>query len=178
MANEVKNVTTAKPKVSGAVFYAPLGTTLPTDATTPSDTKFKNLGYVSEDGFTFSTATSSENIKEWGGTVVDSSQTEKSETAKLTLIEALNVDTLKFVFGESNVTANEKNITVTATGNELDACVFVVDTLMKNGTAKRIVIDNAKPILNGDVAYKANQAVGFPMEISCPTFHKEYITLA
>ena len=49
---------------------------------------------------------------------------------------------------------------------------------MKNGTAKRIVIDNAKPILNGDVAYKANQAVGFPMEIACPTFHKEYITLA
>ena len=96
----------------------------------------------------------------------------------MTLIEALNVDTLKFVYGESNVTANEKNITVTATGNELDACVFVVDTLMKNGTAKRIVIDNAKPILNGDVAYKANQAVGFPMEISCPTFHKEYITLA
>ena len=56
MANEVKNVTTAKPKVSGEVFYAPLGTTLHTDATTPLDTKFKNLGYVSEDGFTYSTA--------------------------------------------------------------------------------------------------------------------------
>ena len=88
MANEVKNVTTAKPKVSGAVFYAPLGTTLPTDATTPLDTKFKNLGYVSEDGFTFSTATSSENIKEFFKRVYNFLDELKTKDYKSVLIVA------------------------------------------------------------------------------------------
>ena len=77
-------VSTAKPKIAGAVFVAPLGTTLPTDAKTTLDTKFKNLGYVSEEGFVITTSTSSEPIKEWGGTLVDESQTEKTESAKLT----------------------------------------------------------------------------------------------
>ena len=41
-----KNVTQAKPKVGGAVHYAPIGTTLPTDATTALDPTFKSLGYI------------------------------------------------------------------------------------------------------------------------------------
>ena len=37
------NVTAAKPKTSGAVATAPLGTTLPTNAKTQLDEKFKTL---------------------------------------------------------------------------------------------------------------------------------------
>ena len=40
MAKEA-NVTTAKPKIGGAVYSAPLGTALPTDATTELDNAFK-----------------------------------------------------------------------------------------------------------------------------------------
>lgn len=46
---DAKNVSTPKPKVGGAIFSAPLGTTLPTDATTALNVAFKGLGYVSED---------------------------------------------------------------------------------------------------------------------------------
>ena len=44
---DAKNVTAAKPKVGGAVWRAPLGTTLPTDAKTALDKAFKSLGYIS-----------------------------------------------------------------------------------------------------------------------------------
>ena len=49
---DAKNVTAAKPKVGGAVWRAPLGTTLPTDAKTALDKAFKSLGYISGDGLT------------------------------------------------------------------------------------------------------------------------------
>ena len=66
----VANVTTGKPKVAGAVFVAPTGTTLPTDATTALGTAFKELGYVSEDGVTNNNSPESENVKAWGGDTV------------------------------------------------------------------------------------------------------------
>ena len=44
---DATKVTAAKPKTGGAVFCAPLGTALPTDATTKLNEAFKNLGYAS-----------------------------------------------------------------------------------------------------------------------------------
>ena len=46
-----KYVTTGKPAIGGAVWVGPVGSTLPTDATTAIDTSvFKDLGYCSKDG--------------------------------------------------------------------------------------------------------------------------------
>ena len=70
----VNNVTSAKPKVGGAIFSAPLGTPLPTDATTDLNAAFKPLGYVSEDGLVNENTASSENLKAWGGDIVDTVQ--------------------------------------------------------------------------------------------------------
>lgn len=63
---DVNNVSYGKPLTDGAISTAPLGSTLPTDATTKLDTKFKSLGYVSEDGITNENSPESEKIKAWG----------------------------------------------------------------------------------------------------------------
>ena len=41
--NNTANVAAGKPKVNGAIFVAPVGSTLPTDASTVLDEAFKNL---------------------------------------------------------------------------------------------------------------------------------------
>jgi hypothetical protein len=106
MSNNVENVSTGKPKITGAISVAPLGTTLPTTASEELDSAFEGLGYVSEDGLTNGTNMETESIKAWGGDTVLVTLTSKEDTYKFKLIEILRKSVLEFVYGKDNVSGN------------------------------------------------------------------------
>ena len=99
--SDAKLVTASSPQqVGGAVYVGPLSTELPSDAKTALADGFKALGYLSLK-MVWSTATAPiprlwrPGAEMWSLTT----QKSKEDTFKCTLIEALNVDVLKTVYG-------------------------------------------------------------------------------
>jgi hypothetical protein len=181
MPNDASKVTVGKPKVSGAIYRAPVGSVLPTDATTELDTAFKALGYVSDDGLTNSNSPESDELKAWGGDTVYAYQKSKKDTFKYKLIEGLNVEVLKTVYGDNNVTGTlETGIVVKANSTPQSSYSWVVETVLRDEVLKRIVIPSANVTEVGDIVYKDSDAVGYETTISAApdsagNTHYEYI---
>lgn len=179
--NNAQNVTAGKPFTGGAVFVAPLGTTLPTTATEQLDAAFKNVGYISEDGVTNSNAPSTENTKAWGGDIVLNTLTEKPDTYGFSMLEVMNTEAIKTVYGAANVSGDlSTGITVHANSKEVPELAFVIDMIYKNNVRKRVVIPDANVVLSGDITYADGSAVAFPVTLnsypdSNGDTHLEYI---
>lgn len=179
--NKASNVTAGKPKITGAIFRAPVGTTLPTDAKTELDAAFKCLGYVSEDGVTNGNSPESEQTKAWGGDVVLSTQTEKPDTFQFKLIEAKNVDVLKMIYGDSHVTGDlNTGITIDVTAEDPGPAAYVIDMVLKDGDLKRMVIPSASISEMDDIVYNDSEPVGYDVTLTATAddtgcTHHEYI---
>lgn len=177
-------VTAAKPNITGSVHVAPKGTKLPTDATTSLDAAFKSLGYVSEDGFTIGKTVNVNKTKAWGGAVVDSNETEKTETLKIAFIESMNPEVLKLYYGSKNVTGDiSTGLGVVSDDKEAEEMVLVIDSIMKGNVAKRTVIERAKiesydDVVNGDTQVVKYGATFTLLRGSDGAYHHEYLKAA
>lgn len=181
-SNNVKNVTQAKPKVSGAMFIAPAGTALPTDAKTALNPAFKCMGYSSEDGLSNSKEREMDEVKAWGGDIVLNTLTSQKDKWKTKLIEALNLEALKLVYGSENVSGTlETGLTIKNKSHQPEGFSYVIDMLLRGNVLKRIVIPHGTLTSIGDIVYKDSEPIGYDVEISAGpdaegVTHYEYIS--
>lgn len=165
--NDANNVSVGKPNVGGALFVAPLGTAVPTDASTALDPAFSNLGFASDAGVTKSTSETNQSVTAWGATEVINSKTAYSETYAFTLIESQRIEALKLAYGDENVTGTvATGITVKHNAQEKPKLCFVIEILLSNGNIQRTVIPQGKVTALGDVVYQDGAAIPYPITIS------------
>lgn len=173
--------TTSKPKIGGAVYRAPLGTELPTDATSALPEAYTSLGYVSDEGIKNNNTASTGNIKAFGGDTIVTYTEEKPDKFMFTLAEALNVNVLKAVYSDDNVSGSlSTGIAIKANSKEAEDYSWVVELILKNGALKRIVIPSASITEVGEIPYTDTDLLGYAVTLTAVpdkdgNTHYEYI---
>ncbi len=168
MTNNNDNVYVGKPKVGGAVFVAPIGTPVPTDAETPLPEGFFCVGYISSDGFATSNTRKAEAKQAWGGDTVGSAQSEYADTATLEMLET-KPENLRIVYGSGNVIVdpdNPRRYRVRHNSKELDNWVWAVEQLLGTEQVLRSVIDKGQVSEMEEVKRNNEDFMGYKVTIS------------
>ncbi len=178
--NDSQNVSFGKPQATGALFVAPYGTALPTNASDALDPAFEGLGYVSDEGLVNPIETDVEDIFAWGGDNVLSGQTTFAEMFTFNLIET-NVAVAKLYYGPDNVIVDGDNITIKVNSKPLPGIVFVAEIVLTGGRVKRIVVGRGQIAdRSGEITYVDGEPVAYPINMKAfpdadGDNHKEYI---
>lgn len=90
-------------RASGYFYHAPANTALPTSPLEDLAEAWKEVGYIAEDGITWSTGRSSEPLKDWANKIRRQLQSEPTGTVAAPIIST-TAEVLKTIFGASNVT--------------------------------------------------------------------------
>lgn len=166
MAQTASNVSVGKPQAAGGIFAGPTSAPTPTNATSQLDAAIKGLGYASDSGVVNGVEISTEDVVAWGGDVVLTIRTSRSETFTFTLIESLNEDVLAEVYGPENVSEVGGELVVIHNNKELPARLYVFEVLLTGNKVKRIVVPNAKITTVGDVSYVDGEPIGYEVTLA------------
>jgi hypothetical protein len=156
MALVAQNVRVA---VTGGIYRATLGTTLPTNATSSLSGSFTELGYVSEEGVTQSIGRDVNDIAAWqNGDVVRVVQTSHTVTFSCSLIETKG-STLSTFYGNHNAGATEIR------GDIFDHYTWVLQAV--DGDVNiRLAIPDGQVTETGDVTWTNGELVAYPITIT------------
>ena len=147
--------------VTGGAFHAPAATALPTNSTTALAAGYLEVGYISEDGITQSISSDVTDIKAWqNGDVVRKVQTSHDLTYQFTMIET-SAESLKVYYADADASLTA----VEVTGGQSPREVWVLE--VADGVNDiRIVLPDAQVTERGDVSYKNDEAIAYPVTIT------------
>ncbi|WP_025158909.1 hypothetical protein [Leifsonia aquatica] len=159
MTNNNRNAVVGKPKVSGGLLVAPVGTVTPTDEVAALDPAFGAVGYLTDSGLKRGEKTDSETKNAWGGDPLITIQKSSEFTSKFGMAEYLNPLVQSVIYGAANVTTKAATTTagnklaIKGTGTPSPHNTWVVE--MFSGDARgRIVYPDAQITDREDVEYK------------------------
>ena len=174
MAINALNVIVGAPDQSntvGAVNWADVGTSLPSDARTTLPATWKSGGYVSTDGVSLSIEQSTTPIDDWSLAHVRTLLDSFTGTVTFTFIQT-DYDTLVMLFGASNVAqtpaaGSNGTLIKVSIGAELPpAKAFCFN--MKDGDQRvRLALPNAQPTIDGELTFKANEPISWSVSLDC-----------
>jgi hypothetical protein len=150
--------------VTGHLYKAPVGTTMPTDVTTELNAAFKELGYT-ESGPSISADNTTERFTPWQSKVpVREQLTEQMITAAFTLWQR-NADTLKMAWGGGTVTGTTTRVFTPPAVPTVNEGAFVFE-IVDGAIIDRHLIERASILLNGEVSFAKNTVTGFPIQLT------------
>lgn len=164
--NDSTMVSLGKFKVGGYAYWAPAGTTPPTDATTALPAAFKLLGYLSEDGLTITTDTDTTEVKDANGQTVMKVITSYAESYQFAMLEVLRVEAAKLRYNEDAVTGSDKSMTIKHQMPSGEGFVLVFEIAMTGNVKDRLVIGNGTRAEFGDRQVHAGDVQVYDVTVS------------
>lgn len=173
------SVGVAKGRPGGYAAVFPTGTDI-TKLSDPSKTLKEliqqlngaSLGYISEDGVTFTTDTDSEGHNDWGGSEVARDLTSYADSAQMTFIQS-SVAVLKTIYGDANVTESGATVTIRHNRNFTDPHVYVFDSVISSTKVLRNVIPIGRAFERDDVSYNSSDLLGYTPTITCVPYNDD-----
>lgn len=164
--NDSTMVSLGKFKVGGYAYWAPAGTTPPTNATTALPAAFKLLGYLSEDGLTITTDTDTTEVKDANGQTVMKVITSYAESYQFAMAEVLRAEAAKLRYNEGAVTGSDKSMTIKHQMPSGEGFVLVFEIAMTGNVKDRLVIGNGTRAEFGDRQVHAGDAQVYDVTVS------------
>lgn len=163
--NNTENVSTGKGLQGGYMFVAPAGTEMPTDNTSVLDEAFLNMGFLGDDGITFTDSSEADSFYDLNGDTIDTSSgsIEKSFTV---VFREIKKDTLAVINGSANVTDTDGVITAHDKGPSDETHAVVFELRLKNGRKWRRCAANCKLGELGDMSFVYSDLVGREITMS------------
>lgn len=160
---------------SGMLFHAPAGTKLPAYPGAELDTAWKEIGDVSEDGITWSTARSFDTLKNWALEIKRLLPGTDAQTVQAPIMDTTE-EVFKTLFGAENV---KKTEATTDHGVLLEVDTSALNTpsaeaylfLMKDGD-DMIMLGTENGFISelADVSFKATEAINWSATISAKSW--------